>query len=532
MRRWLLILASGIIVIAITAIIWMIGCVTTSPLANHAANNIAYSLQYTGISISVPELRYQASPLHYAARSNDTAKIKRLLLQGAEINAKDTAGQTALFYAANKHNLEAVKLLVAAGADVKSASLAAVSSTAVMQFLLEHGAKPDVTALNNAVNRNSIEQVKLLLKYGANPQQPIADYSPLQSAVLQKNPQIAKLLLANGSLVDSPSKFGERALHLAINTGDVNTISLLIKNGANVNVLPGDQTSPLNTAMRVWSPSDMQVRPDLQKDSSSAKDDYDRTLPIIKLLISKGARVNDGDKYGERPLHIAAIKHSPTAVLLLIQYGAKIDAIDKKGNAALHYAAGGGKLQTCQFLIQHGADPNKANNEGRTPLLSAAGTGHLDIIKMLLERGVNVWTRDKRGWTALHYIAAIYPRSDNVQEATLLLSHGADVNARDKTGRTPLSYAVEFGTFDMVKALLAKGAAVDLADNTGQTPLQIASMRGVNAPDMLKLLLDHGADVNHADAAGVTVWQAAQSNPDRNKRRDIITLLQARGAKK
>ena len=59
--------------------------------------------------------------LIYAAIYNHTPEVAKALVEaGAEINAKDNEGRTALSWAACNHNPQVLKALVEAGADVNA----------------------------------------------------------------------------------------------------------------------------------------------------------------------------------------------------------------------------------------------------------------------------------------------------------------------------------------------------------------------------------------------------------------------------
>ena len=58
--------------------------------------------------------------LHAAAKKGDTANLLALLQQGANINAADKDGQTALMLAADKNHLQAVQTLLAHGAQINA----------------------------------------------------------------------------------------------------------------------------------------------------------------------------------------------------------------------------------------------------------------------------------------------------------------------------------------------------------------------------------------------------------------------------
>lgn len=84
-----------------------------------------------------------------ATRSGDLSKVCNLLDAGADINALDVHGQTALMNAAHRGDVELTQLLIQRGAE------------------LDHAAKYRLTALMLAVINNRTEVVRLLVAAGA-----------------------------------------------------------------------------------------------------------------------------------------------------------------------------------------------------------------------------------------------------------------------------------------------------------------------------------------------------------------------------
>ncbi len=77
-------------------------------------------------------------------------------------------------------------------------------------------------------------------------------------------------------------------------------------------------------------------------------------------------------------------------------------------------------------------------------------TPHIEKIEVMLESGiVDVWTKDKDGWTPLHYAS----RNNSIEIAELLIEKGADVEAKNEWGNTPLDWARS----DEMRALLGGG---------------------------------------------------------------------------
>ncbi|MEM3964298.1 MAG: ankyrin repeat domain-containing protein [Thermofilaceae archaeon] len=91
------------------------------------------------------------SELHEAVREGDLQRVKKLLEQGANVNARSRVGWTPLHWAAEKGYLEVARLLVEKGANVNARDndgrtplhyAALYGYLDVVRFLLEAGANP------------------------------------------------------------------------------------------------------------------------------------------------------------------------------------------------------------------------------------------------------------------------------------------------------------------------------------------------------------------------------------------------------
>eukprot|EP00602_Paraphysomonas_sp_CaronLab_P010982 CAMPEP_0185018430 /NCGR_PEP_ID=MMETSP1103-20130426/1159_1 /TAXON_ID=36769 /ORGANISM="Paraphysomonas bandaiensis, Strain Caron Lab Isolate" /LENGTH=90 /DNA_ID=CAMNT_0027548241 /DNA_START=43 /DNA_END=311 /DNA_ORIENTATION=+ len=87
-------------------------------------------------------------------------------------------------------------------------------------------------------------------------------------------------------------------------------------------------------------------------------------------------------------------------------------------------------------------------------ITTAASKGDWSGVKRCVERGINIHTRDKSGWTALH-LAARNGRRDICE---YLISKGADVTIRNNLGSTALHLAARNGHRDTCEYLISKGA--------------------------------------------------------------------------
>ena len=135
-----------------------------------------------------------------AAGDNDVAEIRRLVDAGADLEAMDSDGDTALVWAIRNYAQEATDLLIELGADVCSLAVLCpdnedelltpelalhgachYAATSCMRYLLDSGVSlyceaagdrvyPLTTVLRSGEDEDSMEAaVRLLLKYGADP---------------------------------------------------------------------------------------------------------------------------------------------------------------------------------------------------------------------------------------------------------------------------------------------------------------------------------------------------------------------------
>lgn len=134
------------------------------------------------------------TPLSLAAAGGDAAQIRTLIAQGADVNARDKDGLTALMWAARKGDTEAARVLIDARADLNVRDCVSAGWTPLMhaihknqndlaRLLIERGADVNATtgdcregkvqggqtALTYAAANDNAEIVRALLDRGATP---------------------------------------------------------------------------------------------------------------------------------------------------------------------------------------------------------------------------------------------------------------------------------------------------------------------------------------------------------------------------
>jgi ankyrin repeat protein len=312
--------------------------------------------------IAVAALAQQPDKFYSAVRENNLTQLKALLHrnEGAQggMNTADDRGITPLMYAAEIGSLDAMRLLIDRGADVNAqnafgstALMWSVSDPAKVRLLLDHGAQVNTAARSGrtalivaAFTNPSAEVVKLLLAKGA--KTGVMDrmhVTPLNAATFGNDTATVRLLLEAGADIETPDTFiGLNPLMNAAGNRNVDAVKLLLAKGAGVNAVSKTEG-----------------------------------LPKIQT-----GTVEFG---GWTPLLMSAAFGPPEAVNVLLNAGARIDAQDYRGFTPLMLAVGTDRYDrsTVNMLIAHGADFGPKNHAGETALDWASKFGDQEVIRAL-----------------------------------------------------------------------------------------------------------------------------------------------------
>jgi ankyrin repeat protein len=241
--------------------------------------------------------------------------------------------------------------------------------------------------------------------------------------------------------------------------------------------------------------------------------DENQNKDIIKILISKGADINAGDKDGYTPLHYA-VKHTNLAIItLLLKKNADIHAVDSWGNTPLHYAAVYNQNPAIiGFLIENGANINAKNIDGSTPLMIAARyNSNPRVFTMLIKTGSGLEDKDNGGRTSLHCATM----NEHLSILKTLIGQGGDIHAVASAGQTLLHDAARFNPNPaIISFLIEKGLDISAKDRFDSTPLHCAAVN--ENLEILKTLIKQGGDIRAIDSAGQTLLHCAawfNSNP-------------------
>ena len=247
---------------------------------------------------------------------------------------------------------------------------------------------------------------------------------------------------------------GEAALHLAVRSGSLAAVEVLLAAGADTSIATYYKWQPLHLAADIGSPGD--------------------AVPIIKVLLAAGAALDAQAGVGT-PAHLAAISGHVEALTALLDTGVPVDIGARTQRGSLLYCAceynPTSAAQVVRLLLHRGAAVNPGPQPVRSPLHWAASHGSVGVMDLLLEAGAEVDARDERGRTPLMRCSNYGARAPATAR---LLAAGADLNAADEVdGKTPVHHAAAWCRPELVRLLAAWGADPLRTNTQGQRPLQL-----------------------------------------------------------
>ena len=110
-------------------------------------------------------------------------------------------------------------------------------------------------------------------------------------------------------------------------------------------------------------------------------------LETVKMLIENGADPIEKNMKGSTALMYAAQYGHLQICKLLIEHGADPNEKNEHAETALLFASRNGDLETIKLLMENGVDPNEKNNNGFTAFMLASMYGYSEIKLFLLEYG-------------------------------------------------------------------------------------------------------------------------------------------------
>ncbi|KAK9693062.1 hypothetical protein K7432_014080 [Basidiobolus ranarum] len=362
--------------------------------------------------------------LHIASKMGDYNQVVSLIKQGADVNAKEHNGWTALHYSVKNGHRKICKYLISAKAQVDIKNY--------------EGHAP----LFVAIAWRNLDIVRLLLRAGADVNTR-SDYgiTPLHNAAIIADLALMKILLEYGAAVNSKDALGGTALHYAVDH-DVAFVLKLLNFGADVNIRDINNETPLHRAAQR------------------------KSWPAVYTLLNDGSDINARSLDGSTPLHAAVKENEEVIMRELIACQANVTTKDRYGNIPLHFAFFCSD-RSLLSLLYNGVDVNEKNFLGNTPLHYFSQCCNVEGVNFLIKSGAQVNATNNSGDTPLHNAGRSGSSIEYVQVIWLLVHAGANVNAINNMGNTPLHHAASEGDMEAVSLLLDWGALADIENNRG-----------------------------------------------------------------
>ncbi len=389
-----------------------------------------------------------STPVADAARRNDLATVKQLVRTGADVNAAQGDGLTALHWAAINDDVPMAEVLLYAGADISA-------STRL----------DGTTPLAIAAKDGAADMVKALLAHHADAGAGnLLGTTPLMLAAASGSvPAVTALLDAGADVNAKEQARGETALMYAAAYGRADVVKVLMAHGA--------AWKP-TTKLFDWAKLPANDPRFLQFGGTGGNQAPERKTTV---------KANAAGKAGQK-------KPAPSNPFL--SYPKLVGT--QGGLSALLFAVRQGYTDAAEALLDGGAGVNEVDpGDGTSPLMITIINGNFDLAEKLLARGADPNLAQKNGAAPLYAVLncvwapkQLYPQPTAYKQQQTsylmlmrdLLAHGAHVDARLKTD-------VWYSNYNFDQSGISQAGAT-------------AFWRAAYADDIdaMKLLVAHGAD--------------------------------------
>jgi ankyrin repeat protein len=257
-----------------------------------------------------------------------------------------------------------------------------------------------------------------------------------------------------------------------------------------------------------------------------------KNMPVIKMLVLKGADLARANLDGYTPLEYSIVKKDTAVFNVLNIKGGNYNV--KRDASILYETSAFGDTVLTKFLIRKGAtllayevpdwfgtelgkmkslkDHDRMmvaiksadkisilNSDGTAAIHIAAYLGDIAMINLCLKRHESLNTTDYQKNNALHYALA---NSQN-KCAKFLLESGINFKDANSEGGIACTHlAAITGNLEMLKELVKRGSSVSFTDWYGINTLTYGILGG--NPAVVKFLLESGADPGERDKESFT----------------------------
>lgn len=501
-------------------------------MPEHSRSKLFSKLLEAGAKPDIKD-NYGETPLHIAARIKmDENIIVQLINAGADVNERNKKGQSPLLLAIERNQLEQIDTLIKYGADIYAEDT--------------YGE----TALTRAID-NGITMVNHVITEKNSSYRDSNGYSPLHIAVSKKaDVSIIYRLLEKKCPVNTRDKLGNTPLHIAVSNNYREAGEILLANNADIFYSNVNGQSPIKLAMELTDGRESWM---INSHTISAKDRAGNTLlhlaaewkfvPMILYLLDKGADINAKNTNNETPLFSAVKSDCTEAIHTLLGAGggieANINARDFLGNSVLHAAIKWSAYDSAKLLLSMTSDGftsliHSKNFAGKTVLHEAAKQGNLKFLTIFINARADVNASDEIGCSPLTEAVL----TDKYEAVDFLLNNGASPTTQDMHGRTPLYEAVSIGSINTIVRIRKSGGNPLARTSNGKTPFLLALEKDESIINAVlgndKFLADSDGNtplhiaVNENASSSVIKMLIAKNYPvDKRNRNGTTALLSA-----
>lgn len=474
------------------------------------------------------------SPVADAAERGDVETVVALLQQGADVNAAQGDGMTALHWAGMNGNAELVEVLLYAGAAAEATTrlggytalhlASRVGNADAIGALVAQGA--DVAArtstgampLHLAAGSGDVDAISVLIEAGAavDGRENVYEQTPLMWATAKNRVPAMTVLLDSGADVNAKTKVVDYAQLAELDGPDHQRRDRILQarieadreataerkareaeaEAATTPETPAEET--VETEDTAEEPAEEEPVAEEGAEEGPVEEDDEQAAARQALEDARQQAGNEDDAPDEDEDDSEPPQEGdededeqPGSEPEPLGYS---DLVGKEGGlTALHYAARDGYLAAAELLIARGADIDLASGDGTSPLLMATVNGNYDLAMRFLAEGADPTLESEDGATPLFATLnnrwapkSLYPQptafkqqeTDYLQMMGALIEAGADVNHRTKRHIWYTSF-----NFDLLGV-----------DFMGATPF----WRAAYALDVsaMRLLMENGADPN------------------------------------
>lgn len=266
--------------------------------------------------------------LFESTRKGDAAMLRESLSAGADVNAVDEYGRSALFFVCTHPNTD---------------------------WFPERDSEPV---------KDFDDEIEDEIHYVVIPDLDFEDDDEIDDDESERMKECANLLIKAGANINAADCMGYTPLMgAALNYCVDWCVPMLLDAGADVNAVNSREETALSLAIQGWNHE------------------------VVFLLIQAGADVNRSGYTVDDIMLRMVYPGNERIIESMLAQGADVEAVDEEGFSALRAAAMHGWLECIEVLLAHGAEVDAENSRGQTALHYAMKAGHLSCVHRLLRAG-------------------------------------------------------------------------------------------------------------------------------------------------